>query len=158
MLNKSSDLDLGKLGAGLMQWGTSWIHNQIVNPKGDLTDDKVQLLWKTCRSHHIVFFDMAEGYGGGMNEFETLFVNGTLKRTCRAGPMMQMLWWPPSSCQNCGLGGDISSFRLCKRQPRIDLYFIYTPIHPFPGECFVQWACDAVGVGLIKEIPIAILT
>jgi pyridoxine 4-dehydrogenase len=37
----------------------------------------------------------------------------------------------------------------------IDLYFIHTPIHPLPIECFIQWACDAVDDGLIKEIGIS---
>ena len=57
----SSDLKLGKLGAGLMQWGTTDIDNKIVNPKGNLSEDDVREIWKTCRDHDIVFFDTAEG-------------------------------------------------------------------------------------------------
>jgi pyridoxine 4-dehydrogenase len=37
----------------------------------------------------------------------------------------------------------------------IDIYFIHTPIHPLPIECFIQWACDAVDDGLIKHIGIS---
>jgi pyridoxine 4-dehydrogenase len=162
MLNKSSDLDLGKLGAGLMQWGTTWIDDQIVNPKGNLTDDQVQELWKTCRSRHIVFFDTAEGYGGGTSEIRIRNVREWYSRTYRQGrpddanlvvatKYLPTLWrWTRyqflqavrASAER--LGVDV-----------IDLYFIHTPIHPLPIECFVQWACDAVDVGLIKEIGIS---
>jgi pyridoxine 4-dehydrogenase len=38
---------------------------------------------------------------------------------------------------------------------KIDLYFIHTPIHPLPIECFIQWACDAVDDGLIQHIGIS---
>jgi aryl-alcohol dehydrogenase-like predicted oxidoreductase len=37
----------------------------------------------------------------------------------------------------------------------IDLYFIHTPIHPLPIECHVQWACDAIDAGLVKQIGIS---
>lgn len=54
-------LELGKLGAGLMQWGTTDIDHKVVNPKGNLREDEVRNIWKTCRHHQIVFFDTAEG-------------------------------------------------------------------------------------------------
>jgi aryl-alcohol dehydrogenase-like predicted oxidoreductase len=38
---------------------------------------------------------------------------------------------------------------------QIDLYFIHTPIHPLPIEYHVQWACDAVDAGLVKQIGIS---
>lgn len=54
-------LDLGGLGIGLMQWGTTQIDNKVVNPKGNLSDEEVRDIWKTCRENKIMFFDTAEG-------------------------------------------------------------------------------------------------
>jgi aryl-alcohol dehydrogenase-like predicted oxidoreductase len=54
-------LELGKLGAGLMQWGTTDIDDKVVNPKGNLNETEVRELWNTCRQCNIVFFDTAEG-------------------------------------------------------------------------------------------------
>ena len=54
-------LQLGKLGAGLMQWGTTDIDDKVVNPKGNLAEDEVRNIWRTCRERQIVFFDTAEG-------------------------------------------------------------------------------------------------
>lgn len=59
--NPSPILDLGDIGVGLMQWGTTHIDERMVNPKGNLTDETVQELWKTCREQKVVFFDTAEG-------------------------------------------------------------------------------------------------
>ena len=56
-------LELGKLGAGLMQWGTTDIDNNVVNPKGNIPDEDVRNIWKSCRDHKVVFFDTAEGRG-----------------------------------------------------------------------------------------------
>jgi hypothetical protein len=66
----SGKLDLGGLGIGLMQWGTTEIDNRIVNPKGNLTEEGVRDIWKSCREHHIVFFDTAEGKArkGGLEQ------------------------------------------------------------------------------------------
>jgi aryl-alcohol dehydrogenase-like predicted oxidoreductase len=61
MAATSSHLELGKLGAGLMQWGTTDIDDKVVNPKGNLNEEEVRDIWKTCRHHQIVFFDTAEG-------------------------------------------------------------------------------------------------
>jgi hypothetical protein len=57
----SGRLDLGGLGVGLMQWGTTSIDNNIVNLKGNLTEADVRSIWESCRQHNIVFFDTAEG-------------------------------------------------------------------------------------------------
>ena len=57
----NSHLELGKLGAGLMQWGTTAIDEKVVNPKGNLTEEEVRNIWKTCRDRQIVFFDTSEG-------------------------------------------------------------------------------------------------
>ena len=54
-------LDLGQLGVGLMQWGTTDIDHKIVNPKGNLSDEECCEIWKTCRQSNIIFFDTAEG-------------------------------------------------------------------------------------------------
>ena len=54
-------LDLGGLGVGLMQWGTTNVDDKFVNPKGNLSDEEVQELWKICRQRKIVFYDTAEG-------------------------------------------------------------------------------------------------
>ena len=61
--NKESsfELNLGGLGIGLMQWGTTGIDNRVVNPKGNLSDQVVRDIWKTCRDNNIIFFDTAEG-------------------------------------------------------------------------------------------------
>ena len=58
---KNNKLNLGGVGIGLMQWGTTNIDNKVVNPKGNLTNDVVQTIWKQCRENNIVFFDTAEG-------------------------------------------------------------------------------------------------
>ncbi|CAJ1945862.1 unnamed protein product, partial [Cylindrotheca closterium] len=42
--NKTPVLDLGEIGVGLMQWGTTKIDERVVNPKGNLSDDTVQEL------------------------------------------------------------------------------------------------------------------
>ena len=57
----SGRLDLGGLGVGLMQWGTTNIDENVVNPKGNLSEEDVRNIWKSCRSKNIVFFDTAEG-------------------------------------------------------------------------------------------------
>jgi aryl-alcohol dehydrogenase-like predicted oxidoreductase len=54
-------LELGKLGAGLMQWGTTDIDDKMVNPRGNLNETEVREIWETCRQHQVVFFDTAEG-------------------------------------------------------------------------------------------------
>ena len=54
-------LDLGDICAGLMQWGTTAIDDKVVNPKGNLSDDTVREIWKTCRECNVGFFDTAEG-------------------------------------------------------------------------------------------------
>ena len=59
--NNKNQLNLGGLGIGLMQWGTTNIDNNVVNPKGNLSNDTVQNIWKQCRDNGIVFFDTAEG-------------------------------------------------------------------------------------------------
>ena len=59
--NKLHHLNLGGIGIGLMQWGTTNIDNKVVNPKGNLSDDVVREIWKQCRTNDIVFFDTAEG-------------------------------------------------------------------------------------------------
>ena len=59
-----SKLQLGGIGIGLMQWGTTNIDNKVVNPKGNLSDEVVQEIWKQCRESDIVFFDTAEGTYG----------------------------------------------------------------------------------------------
>ena len=59
--NNKNRLNLGGLGIGLMQWGTTNIDNNVVNPKGNLSNDTVQNIWKQCRDNDIVFFDTAEG-------------------------------------------------------------------------------------------------
>ena len=59
--NNKNRLNLGGLGIGLMQWGTTNIDDKVVNPKGNLSNDTVQNIWKQCRDNNIVFFDTAEG-------------------------------------------------------------------------------------------------
>ena len=54
-------LDLGPIGMGLMQWGSTSIDEKVVNPKGNLSEQEVHDLWQTCRQKNIVFFDTAEG-------------------------------------------------------------------------------------------------
>ena len=52
----SGRLDLGGMGVGLMQWGTTSIDNNIVNPKGNFAEADVRRIWESCREHNIVFF------------------------------------------------------------------------------------------------------
>jgi aryl-alcohol dehydrogenase-like predicted oxidoreductase len=59
--SSSSRIQLGGLGIGLMQWGTTHIDNKVVNPKGNLSEHDVRQIWKKCREQNIVFFDTAEG-------------------------------------------------------------------------------------------------
>ena len=58
---KHDTLDLGPIGMGLMQWGSTSIDEKVVNPKGNLSEPEVHDLWQTCRQKNIVFFDTAEG-------------------------------------------------------------------------------------------------
>jgi aryl-alcohol dehydrogenase-like predicted oxidoreductase len=160
----SSSLNLGRitLGAGLMQWGTTHIDDAFVNPKGNLSDDTVRDIWKTCRQNGVVFFDTAEGYGGGTSEVRIRQVREWYQETCLNGKSdsddvvvatkyLPTLWrWTKWSFFSAVRG---SMHRL--GVDKIDLYFIHTPIHPLPIECFVQWACDAVQAGLIQEIGIS---
>ncbi|KAL3909398.1 MAG: hypothetical protein SGILL_008102 [Bacillariaceae sp.] len=163
MLNKKRDvdLDMGSLGAGLMQWGTTAIDDAIVNPKGNLSDETVRLLWKTCRDKDIVFFDTAEGYGGGTSEirirevrqwYSENYLNGQAdSNIVVATKYLPTLWrWTRYQFLQAVRA---SADRLGVEQ--IDLYFIHTPIHPLPIECFVQWACHAMDLGFIKEIGIS---
>jgi aryl-alcohol dehydrogenase-like predicted oxidoreductase len=156
----SFDLKLGKLGAGLMQWGTTDIDNKIVNPKGNLAEDDVRAIWKTCRDHNIVFFDTAEGYGGGTSEMRVRSVKKWYEDNLNGKPegnvviatkFLPTLWrWTKSSFYK-SLRGSLDRLGVnC-----IDLYFIHTPIHPLPLQYFIQWACDAVDDGLIKHIGIS---
>lgn len=62
--DKTERLQLGDLGAGLMQWGTTSIDDKVVNPKGNLSDSDVREVWETCRDNGITFFDTAEGTKG----------------------------------------------------------------------------------------------
>jgi aryl-alcohol dehydrogenase-like predicted oxidoreductase len=159
----STSLNLGSnFGAGLMQWGTTHIDNVFVNPKGNLTEDEVQDIWKTCRQNDVVFFDTAEGYGGGTSEIRIRQVRQWYQETCLNGKpdsekvivatkYLPTLWrWTKWSFYGAVRG---SMQRL--GVDKIDLYFIHTPIHPLPIECFVQWACDARKDGLIREIGIS---
>jgi hypothetical protein len=61
MAKSSERLDLGAIGVGLMQWGTTNIDDKVVNPKGNLSESEVRDIWTSCREHNIVFFDTAEG-------------------------------------------------------------------------------------------------
>jgi aryl-alcohol dehydrogenase-like predicted oxidoreductase len=159
----SSSLNLGSnFGAGLMQWGTTHIDNGFVNPKGNLTEDEVRDIWKTCRQNDVVFFDTAEGYGGGTSEIRIRQVRRWYQDFCLNGKpdseqvvvatkYLPTLWrWTKWSFYSAVRG---SMQRL--GVDKIDLYFIHTPIHPLPIECFVQWACDARKDGLIQEIGIS---
>jgi aryl-alcohol dehydrogenase-like predicted oxidoreductase len=69
-------LKLGQVGMGLMQWGSTKIDDKVVNPKGNLSEQEVHELWKTCRAQNIVFFDTAEGKHGSAYMFISyLYVN-----------------------------------------------------------------------------------
>jgi len=157
----SVDLQLGKLGAGLMQWGTTDIDDKVVNPKGNLTDEEVRNIWKVCRDRQVVFFDTAEGYGGGTSEMRVRSVKKWYEDTTLDGnkeeavivatKFLPTLWrWTKGSFYK-SLRGSLDRLGVdC-----IDLYFIHTPIHPLPLEYFIQWACDAVDDGLINHIGIS---
>ena len=58
---QNHSLNLGQLGIGTMQWGTTMIDDTIVNPKGNLSETTIRDIWKTCRENDIGFFDTAEG-------------------------------------------------------------------------------------------------
>ena len=158
-------LGLGELGIGLMQWGTTSIDNKVVNPKGNLSDTEVQQIWKTCRRNHkIVFFDTAEGYGGGTSESRIRNVqnwynheeqqkgsNDDDHQIIIATKFLPTLWRWTKGAFYKSLKGSLERLGVeC-----IDLYFIHTPIHPLPIEIFIQWSCDAIDDGLIKEIGIS---
>lgn len=163
----TSSLDWGRitLGAGLMQWGTTHIDDAFVNPKGNLSDDTVREIWQTCLQSGITFFDTAEGYGGGTSESRIRQVRDWYREeqpsssqadspsseVVVATKYLPTLWrWTRWSFYGAVRG---SMQRL--GVDKIDLYFIHTPIHPLPIESFVQWACDAVHDGLVKEIGIS---
>ncbi|KAG7362816.1 oxidoreductase, aldo/keto reductase [Nitzschia inconspicua] len=162
--SSSSSINLRgiNLGAGLMQWGTTHIDNSVVNPKGNLSDDTVRDIWKTCRQNGVLFFDTAEGYGGGTSEVRIRQVREWYQDKCLDGQAdekdvivatkyLPTLWrWTKWSFYGAVRG---SMQRL--GVDKIDLYFIHTPIHPLPIECFVQWACDAVHDGLVQAIGIS---
>ena len=158
-------MELGAVGAGLMQWGTTNIDDKIVNPKGNLSDDDVRQLWKTCRQNGIVFFDTAEGYGGGTSEVRVRLVRewyqtqkdietgdvGDEAKVIVATKYLPTLWrWTRWSF-----------FRAVKKSmerlgvDKIDLLFIHTPIHPLPIEYHVKWACDCIDAGLVQQIGIS---
>eukprot|EP00980_Cylindrotheca_fusiformis_P000488 scaffold120_cov59-Cylindrotheca_fusiformis.AAC.4 len=157
-------LQLGGLGIGLMQWGTTNIDNKVVNPKGNLSDDEVRNIWSTCRKHNVLFFDTAEGYGGGTSEIRVrdvqrwyqkeLALQGAKKddpNVIVATKYLPTLWRWTKGAFYRSLHGSMDRLGVSK----IDLYFIHTPIHPLPLETFVQWACDAVDDGLVEHIGIS---
>lgn len=57
------------LALGMLQWGTTPIDNTIINgPRGILTEAEAWEIYQTFRTHGVVLFDTAEGYGGGTSE------------------------------------------------------------------------------------------
>jgi aryl-alcohol dehydrogenase-like predicted oxidoreductase len=181
----SGKLDLGGLGVGLMQWGTTCIDDKFVNSKGNLSEEEVREMWRSCREHDIVFFDTAEGmtawnsimhffdsnanvrpyiihvgYGGGTSEtriggvrkwYEGTHLDGKQDEIIIATKFLPTLWRWTKGAFYKSLHGSLERLGV----ESIDLYFIHTPIHPLPFECFVQWACDAADDGLIKHIGIS---
>eukprot|EP00934_Nitzschia_sp_Nitz4_P000322 Nitzschia sp. Nitz4//scaffold23_size168460//11093//12308//NITZ4_002201-RA/size168460-snap-gene-0.150-mRNA-1//-1//CDS//3329543581//322//frame0 len=158
--SKTGNLDLGLVGAGLMQWGTTSIDNKVVNPKGNLSDTGVRDVWTACRDRGITFFDTAEGYGGGTSEvrirevkswYEKTHLEGKSDNVVVATKFLPTLWrWTKWNFYR-SLYGSLERLGVSC----IDLYFIHTPVHPLPIEYFIQWACDAVDDGLIKHIGIS---
>ncbi|KAL3929117.1 MAG: hypothetical protein SGBAC_012352 [Bacillariaceae sp.] len=155
-------LHLGEIGIGLMQWGTTKIDERVVNPKGNLSDDMVQQLWKTCRDKKVVFFDTAEGYGGGTSETRVQEVRQWYQDKVLDGKpddvnvvvatkYLPTLWRWTKGAFYRSLKGSLQRLKVAK----IDLYFIHTPVHPLPLEYHIQWACDAMDDGLIGNIGIS---
>ena len=57
------------LALGMLQWGTTPLDQYVINgSRGVLTEEEAEEIYSTFRSHGIVLFDTAEGYGGGTSE------------------------------------------------------------------------------------------
>ncbi len=182
-MEASSALELGKLGAGLMQWGTTDIDDKVVNAKGNLSEEEVRSLWNACRDRQIVFFDTAEGkedlilcvesgphlliifvntgYGGGTSELRVRSVKKWYEDTPLDGRKEEAVIIATKFLPTLWRWTKGSFYKSLRGSLDrlgvncIDLYFIHTPIHPLPLEYFIQWACDAVDDGLIKHIGIS---
>ena len=57
------------IALGMLQWGTTPIDQYVINgARGVLKEDEAEEIYSTFRSHGVVLFDTAEGYGGGTSE------------------------------------------------------------------------------------------
>lgn len=163
--SNDTNLDLGGLGIGLMQWGTTGIDDRFVNAKGNLCEAVVRDIWKSCIDNRILFFDTAEGYGGGTSETRVCGVRKWYQDTqvdtkkdedknkvVIATKFLPTLWRWTKGAFYKSIRGSLDRLGV----ETIDLYYlIHTPIHPLPLEYFVQWACDAIDDGLIRRIGIS---
>lgn len=166
-LGNDSDLNLTlqvPLAIGTLQWGTTLVDQQLINPRGCISETEARAIVQEFHDANVTLYDTAEGYGGGTSEK-------------RLGRLTSQIYTPASSSSSSLSLEPIlmtkflpvpwrfthrhfeNALRASLKRMRIKccaIYLIHTPVHCFRSlDYWVQSAAVCKRKGLLLALGLS---